>query len=239
MATDDATKMSPAERLALAGQVAPVLRRRAGSGRKITTVDRDGKPVRVIDDVELARSILKRSEIEFSVANGKRPKVINCACGAVVPVKRKAAIPKQCRTCKTRGGAQCAGCGGTISKASAFTAKKKGREPRCRKCFAKSLKGRQVKQLLKVSTAKKNKAAEDAKKDAKCRVCGKGLRVQSVARASVSRREYPDGRRCKACAREAAIETWRDPARLARASECGKRSGEIRRARSSPAHHLA
>lgn len=107
--TPDPSKMSPAERLALAGAVAPILRRKAGSGRRITTVDREGKPVRVVDDVALAKSLLARSAIEFSVQDDKRPTVAHCkTCGLPIKIRRhNGKVPTRCYP----GTHNCAECG--------------------------------------------------------------------------------------------------------------------------------
>lgn len=123
-------KLSAVDRLAIGGDVAPVLRRRAGTGRRITTVGRDGKPVRVVDDVALAKSLLARSEIEFSVIEGKRPAFVNCkTCGRPVKTSRKGnAVRTVCRqrTHKCQCGSPVVGQDGVC-----------GFGKLCRKCFEK------------------------------------------------------------------------------------------------------
>lgn len=104
----DPSKMSAAERLALGGAVAPILRRKAGHGRRITTVDKEGKPVRVVDDVALATSLLTRAAIEFSVEKGGR--VVKCR-GCRAPMakdKPTARITRICAACRDRKCSECA-----------------------------------------------------------------------------------------------------------------------------------
>ena len=92
--------LSQASRLTIGGAVAPALRRRTGSARRITIVDRQGAPVRVCDDVEIAKGVLARAKIEFSVVPNQRPEYVFCvACGAVVKVDRPTGrLPTRCRS---------------------------------------------------------------------------------------------------------------------------------------------
>lgn len=103
-------ELSKAERLAIGGEVAPVLRRRAGAPRKVTLVGKDGQPTGTTTDIEVAKSLLARSEIEFSVQEGKRPAFVNCkTCGRPVKVPKCGGLPKTCRS----GTYQCA-CGAPL-----------------------------------------------------------------------------------------------------------------------------
>lgn len=121
-------KMSAAERLALAGAVAPTLRRKAGAGRRVTVVDREGKPVRVTDDVEIAKGLLARSAIEFSIVNGKRPIFVNCkTCGRPIRTSSRGTTPRTVcrqRTHKCQCGALIVGQDGTC-----------GFGKLCRRCY--------------------------------------------------------------------------------------------------------
>jgi len=65
MTTKQDTPLTKAERLAIGGAVAPIVRRRADAPRKVTLVDKNGQPVGVTTDVEVAKSLLARSGIEF------------------------------------------------------------------------------------------------------------------------------------------------------------------------------
>lgn len=96
MASTESPELAKVERLAIAGEVAPVLRRRAGAPRKVTLVGKDGKPTGTTTDIEVAKSLLSRSEIEFSVQPGKRPAFVNCkTCGRPVKVPSSGKIPKR------------------------------------------------------------------------------------------------------------------------------------------------
>jgi hypothetical protein len=92
-----APPLTKAERLAIGGAVAPIVRRAADAPRKVTVVGKDGKPVGETTSVEVAKAVLARSEIEFSVQPGKRPAVVSCSvCGYPVKVAPTGAIPKRC-----------------------------------------------------------------------------------------------------------------------------------------------
>lgn len=98
MASTESPELAKVERLAIAGEVAPVLRRRAGAPRKVTLVGKDGKPTGTTTDIEVAKSLLSRSEIEFSVQPGKRPAFVNCkTCGRPVKVRPTETLPTTCR----------------------------------------------------------------------------------------------------------------------------------------------
>jgi hypothetical protein len=98
MASTESPELAKVERLAIAGEVAPVLRRRAGAPRKVTLVGKDGKPTGTTTDIEVAKSLLSRSEIEFSVQPGKRPAFVNCkTCGRPVKVRSTGTLPTTCR----------------------------------------------------------------------------------------------------------------------------------------------
>ena len=117
------TPLTKAERLAIGGAVAPAVRRQAAAPRKVTVVDKDGRPVRETTSVEVAKAVLARSEIEFSVQEGKRPEWVTCkTCGSPVKVRTSGTVPTQCRQ-----GTHVCGCGAPI------------RSPGCgfgRKCVA-------------------------------------------------------------------------------------------------------
>ena len=94
--------LSKADRLAIGGAVAPAVRRQAGAPRVVTVVGKDGQPVRQTTAVEVAKSVLARADVEFSVQEGKRPAYVVCAmCGRAVPVPVKGRVPSMCRVeCK-------------------------------------------------------------------------------------------------------------------------------------------
>lgn len=102
-----------AERLAIGGAVAPIVRRQAMLPRKVTLVGKDGLPVGVATSTDVATSLLARNEIEFSVQDGERPEWVKCqTCARPIKVKRSGVLPTTCRN-KTH---KCA-CGRPISTA--------------------------------------------------------------------------------------------------------------------------
>ncbi|MCW5834514.1 MAG: hypothetical protein KIS78_19085 [Labilithrix sp.] len=125
-----AEKMNKAQRLAIAGVVAPFLREGAerAAKRRVAKVDKDGNVVGYTTLAEVQAKILERAEIEIAVQDGVRPKEVICKyCGKVIRVKgdAKGAPPRQCpdgcvRDCATPG------CEGRISKVSARRRAKEG-----------------------------------------------------------------------------------------------------------------
>jgi hypothetical protein len=90
-------KLCRAERLQIAGQVAPVLRRR--QPRKVTTLDAEGKPVRVVTDIDVAQAALDRLGIEIAVQPGKRPTMVLCKDCKRPRRVLAGAMPIRCRRC--------------------------------------------------------------------------------------------------------------------------------------------
>lgn len=105
---------SLAEKLAVAGAVAPVLRQRASKGRKVILTDANGKPVKEATDVDVAMGLLRRADIDFSVQPGERPKWVRCRlCGLPVEVKSMGIVRRRC----IRKGS-CVDCGRPLSPRS-------------------------------------------------------------------------------------------------------------------------
>lgn len=96
--TVSATSLTKAERLAIGGAVAPIVRRAADAPRRVTIINKDGSPVGVTDSVNVAQSMLARADIEFSVQEGKRPEWVKCkTCGAPVKVGKGGRARDVCR----------------------------------------------------------------------------------------------------------------------------------------------
>lgn len=92
----DPPALSKAERLAIGAAVAAPVRQQAKAPRKVTLVGKDGKPVGTTTSTEVAKSLLARSEIEFSVQEGKRPRFVTCdVCGLPVKVPANGKVPKR------------------------------------------------------------------------------------------------------------------------------------------------
>jgi hypothetical protein len=91
------TRLSKAERLALGGAVAPIVR--TARARRITLVNKEGKPAGTTTSIEVAKSLLARCEIEFSVQPGKRPEFVTCKrCGRPVKAGDNGRIVTRCRS---------------------------------------------------------------------------------------------------------------------------------------------
>ena len=92
---------SRAERLALAGAVAPTLR--AAQERRIARVDADGNVVGYTTHKRLAESLLARQQIEIAVVEGVRPKTVMCeVCGLPAKVTKMGPITKGHKRCRDR-----------------------------------------------------------------------------------------------------------------------------------------
>ncbi len=100
--SDNPPPLSKADRIAIGGAVAPIVRRQAEAPRVVTVVGKDGKPVRKTTSAEVAKAVLARSDIEFSVQEGKRPTVIVCEdCAAVARVPTAGRVHTRCRGCRS------------------------------------------------------------------------------------------------------------------------------------------
>lgn len=106
-----APKLDPLERLTAGGIAAPSLRAKRRY-RKITTIDKDGNPVRVVTDEALAISMLKRVEIEFDVTDGMRPHAVCKVCSATFRPRTSRHV--KCQTCTKKTGT-CGSCDSTIA----------------------------------------------------------------------------------------------------------------------------
>ena len=90
----------------LASAIAPSLRKAAedsnATARKVTTVDRDGKPVRQLSLADVTRGILDTMGVAFDPADGVRPERVLCKeCGTWVSVPKRGKVPnKLCKVCK-------------------------------------------------------------------------------------------------------------------------------------------
>jgi hypothetical protein len=101
-----------AERLAVAGSIAPTLRENAevSKSRRVARVDKDGRVVGYTTWAEVQRSILERAKIEMEVADGVTPDKVICKhCGKLIPVKknqgggRPSHCKRPCAPCPTPG----------------------------------------------------------------------------------------------------------------------------------------
>lgn len=68
-------RLSLADRIEIAGKIAPAIRR--GGKRRVMVERRDGTTV-PIDDAALLRALAERTEIEIAVQEGERPDIVLC-----------------------------------------------------------------------------------------------------------------------------------------------------------------
>jgi len=164
-------KLSKAERLAIGTAVAGPVRQQARAPRKVTLVGKDGAPVGVTDSVEVAKSLLARSEIEFSVQEGKRVALQKCArFGTPFPRARKG-VRHYCIKCQHP---PCTDCGGATGGRGRGQHVREA--PRCRPCFYKAHVGRLLEASAKGVDARRRKAVEKA-------ATGRSSEEQSIAEA--------------------------------------------------------
>lgn len=109
-----ARDLTEAERLELAGYIAPALRcvKADTAQRRVKLVNKDGEVTGEATLGDALKGLAKIHELEHAVADGQRPKEVACQlCGKPVSVAKKASrLPKACRdgcdrqkTCATDG----------------------------------------------------------------------------------------------------------------------------------------
>lgn len=221
-----APDLTKAQRLAIGGAVAPVVRRQAAAPRKVTVVDKDGRPVRETTHVEVAKAVLARSEIEFSVQEGTKTTLRKCSCG--VPFIPKARAARWCNSCRERFYV-CDTCGDRVSDSTASDAAKADRSPRCKPCRRLNS-TRQVAQAARSATVPcqcgaplqvdkwgRHRALCDTCFRVPCRDCGVLLSVSLSKQVHARRRSgrpLPPSRclRCHGVARRKARDTLAEAA---------------------------
>lgn len=159
--TSAPTKICKVERLRLAGEIAPALRRRVP--RKVVLVDNDGNPVRDATDVDVAQGALDRIGIELSVQDG-RPRWVCCGyCGKALSVKQYGPCPTRCRECRTRARygelpdwSSCVDCGSPLKRKTA------ARLPsRCRKCVYRNYRSRNIEKVRESARERHHRLYKD------------------------------------------------------------------------------
>jgi hypothetical protein len=130
-------KLELTDRLRIGTIVAAPIRARANNGRarKITVVDKDGNAIKTITDVELAKSVLARADIEFSVEEGEKRLEGICVVCALLFIRPKGKKALRCPSCKNP---KCRECGKQMSRKATDPVKIKKRMyalPLCRDCW--------------------------------------------------------------------------------------------------------
>lgn len=136
--------LSKAERLLIAGAVAPAVRRATDGDRRIAIVDAAGKIVGYRTLADVRKSLLERAKIEIDTGDGVRPKTVVCErCGRLVKVGSRSSVKRVCRegcaiVCAGAHGKACPE--GAPAPAHAFNrrmvASRQGAPWRCAACAA-------------------------------------------------------------------------------------------------------
>jgi hypothetical protein len=141
--TDAAEDWNKAERLAVAGAVAPRLRSQDDKtkSRRVALVDKDGKVTGYTTLAQVQKSLLKAREIELDVQDGVRPKEVLCKhCGKTVKVPPKGGKCGQPPTVCIDGCRQTcseSGCNKSVTRGAARSSARAGRAIRCLSCATK------------------------------------------------------------------------------------------------------
>lgn len=165
-----------AERLAVAGAIAPVLRDQASrvANRRVARVDEHGNVVGYTTLLEVQKQLVARHALEIEVQPDEKPREVMCVrCGLPVPVPKVGRTPRFCRLCTS---AKCARCGDKLKKGSTSpwkNARIKGE----RLCFA-CIKARSIEQCAKCvdcgsafSSKRTHQIRSRGTTDPRCRPC--------------------------------------------------------------------
>jgi hypothetical protein len=112
--------MCKAERLAVAGAIAPTLRSAPETvrNRRVAVVDKSGVVSRYTTVAKIQKSLLLARGLELEVTPETRPKVVVCLdCGRDVRVPPTGVVPSKCRTstgCMAAKCVSCATCGAPL-----------------------------------------------------------------------------------------------------------------------------
>lgn len=133
----DRASLSKQQRLLIAGAVAPRLRSRLSSRRRINVINADGEVVRKISDAELAMGVLKTASIEFQLDEPIETAALTnecVVCGRLTE-RRKRGRGKRSSKCIECKNGKCSDCGAIFTSESTLrTALKRGTTPRCASC---------------------------------------------------------------------------------------------------------
>lgn len=128
------TEFSRAERLRIAGRIAPIVRDAAYKGRSrvIKVVGRDGAIIRTIDSAELNAKLRERAGIEFDTISPRLATRLACIwCQSVFsaePNRRAGRVRRICPECLDM---PCATCGIGVGADRSRDAHRRGHRPYC------------------------------------------------------------------------------------------------------------
>lgn len=95
-----APSLTKAERLAIGGAVAPVVRRQMDAQREVTLLNKDGASVGKVTTTDVAKGMLARADIEFSVQPSAAARLRRCVECAAPFAATKGRPEKRCVKCR-------------------------------------------------------------------------------------------------------------------------------------------
>lgn len=132
----DGGPRNKAERLAVAGAVAPSLRRNAerAQARRVARVDAGGNVVGYSTLADVQRSMLERAKIEIAVADGRTPERYVCSrCNLIRRFRRgQNREVKICEDCRV---VTCVSCGADLHARAAYLRTASKGASRCVDCY--------------------------------------------------------------------------------------------------------
>lgn len=201
--------MNKAERLALAGAVAPYFREQATAAaeRRVARVDKDGKVVGYTTLAKVQQALLEKHKIEIAVQPDVRPKEIVCEkCGNPRKVTGTR-IPKLCVSCAQGFCRVCQKLLGKSKKA------KKDRATKCKSCTLATkrkrcpcglpTKHRRAKYCA-VCWPASQVQTQSTRSMPVCCICAAPVNRQAASASSVTRRRGQPPR-CRSCAQKAKL----------------------------------
>ncbi len=119
------------DRLSEAGEVAPLIRRAAMRPRRVALVNADGEVTGYTTNVDIARALLAKREIEIDVLPGRREMERMCVnCGQEFPLTKRAPHQRVC----PRGCPCAAGCGTRVGHMRVIALRSLGVPANCQEC---------------------------------------------------------------------------------------------------------
>lgn len=124
-----------AERLAIAGAIAPTIRSAEVSKRDriVRIKDKNGNTIRTLSLIDLQKELLEKRGIEIDMGDGIRPKITICEdCGCPIFVKKSGVLRTRCDDC---GWVKCENCNKRVSMRIASNDIRKSKITRwCKPC---------------------------------------------------------------------------------------------------------
>jgi hypothetical protein len=229
--SDNEEHMCKAERLIVAGVVAPALRAAPESVRKrrVARVDKDGNVVGYTTLAEVQEKVLLTRSIELAVDDGTRPILVMCRrCGMEFRPRKNGRVFVVCNSCSTP---KCLGCGKVLTPSQ-----NANRRKRCWGCYTEWRRdGRKRQHCVDcgvehgIPAAKSNRCQDCHFKRiraerAMCCVCNRKLSPDINTPAKVKKRGG-EATKCRTCHLRGRSKKERPQAPPCACSECAKPMG--------------